>query len=146
MIDTKRLKQKLINFLGFNKYHFTSIYLTKDLIENIKDLAKNNHPREFIALTDGRIKNNNLIISSIRMESFQSSNESARFQNVFFPLTDFKGLVHSHPKPSNRPSSKDRRTFNKYPGVHIIICYPYREEDIAVYDLNANKINYNIKN
>jgi proteasome lid subunit RPN8/RPN11 len=75
-------------------------------------------------------------------QHFQSSQTSAALKAILQPLTNAIGSVHSHPSFSNLPSEQDLRFFNKNPGIHLIICHPFKIENIAAYDYQGKKIKF----
>jgi len=128
------------------------VAISRELAENICELAKKAHPKEFIALLRGNIrrikqgdKNNKiLVLESLVYQTYKSASDVAVILPHFMTHTDTVGSVHSHPGPSNTPSDADKLFFSKNGMVHLIISRPYRREDIAMYAFDGRKIEYNI--
>ena len=114
-------------------------YITLRLMEEIIQSAKKAHPHEFGALLHG-----DPVIS--RMEFVPDSSQG---KNTFmFSLYNrysgeyitADGVVHSHPSGSALPSKADLSFFGRFPGINIIIAYPYTLDSWAAYDRNGNKV------
>lgn len=85
------------------------------------------HPNEFAALLsegEGVIREVNLIAGTT------GSQDSA---TMYFDMVPFMlgiaGSAHSHPNGVIRPSTQDLRFFSRSGRCHIIVGYPYGEED-----------------
>ena len=140
----KRLKEKLLSLL-FGKTRINKVVIEKTLLENIMKFAKVNHPNEFIAFLGGRINKDELILTNLLYQQYFPSTDSV-FTRINLPMTAQSfGTVHSHPIPSNKPSKQDLFLFGKQGMVHMIIKYPYRLSDIAVYNFKGERINFEIK-
>ena len=105
----------------------------KRAVEFIREASRNTYPEEFIALlrknSKGAVSEVIVVPLSVYGDGFSSINFS------MLPLTsDVCGSVHSHPSPVNWPSRGDLLFFSRIRGIHAIIGYPYRQEDIAAYD------------
>jgi proteasome lid subunit RPN8/RPN11 len=57
-----------------------------------------------------------------------------------------EGVVHSHPSGSARPSRADLSMFGRFPGINIIIGYPYSYDSMAAYDRLGNRVRLEIVN
>lgn len=55
-----------------------------------------------------------------------------------------EGVVHSHPSGSARPSKADLSMFSRFPGINLIIGYPFSEDSIAAYDRLGNRVKLKI--
>lgn len=55
-----------------------------------------------------------------------------------------EGVVHSHPSGSARPSRADLSMFGRFPGINIIIGYPYKDDSMAAYDRLGNRVRLEI--
>ncbi len=112
------------------------IKISRDVIDFVIHAAKEVHPKEFIGLLeedDGVISKVLVVPNSIFGRGFSS----IRYQ--FLSISDHpSGSIHTHPTPNNKPSKQDLNFFNTFGKTHIIISYPYRYEDVAVYD-NSGK-------
>ena len=140
----KKIKKFLYKFFMLDKFVFSEIFIEKDVIEDICDFAKSLHPKEFLAILGGEIKNKKLYVNKLYAQEFVSSKNSVFFSS-FLPnsISEF-GTVHSHPSSNNKPSTKDLLAFNKKGVVHFIIGYPYTEKNISGYDFNGNEIKFKI--
>jgi len=57
---------------------------------------------------------------------------------------DGEGVVHSHPSGSARPSRADLSMFGRFPGINIIIGYPFKDDSMAAYDRLGNRVKLEI--
>jgi proteasome lid subunit RPN8/RPN11 len=55
-----------------------------------------------------------------------------------------EGVVHSHPSGSARPSRADLSMFGRFPGINIIIGYPFKPDSMAAYDRLGNRVRLEI--
>jgi proteasome lid subunit RPN8/RPN11 len=134
----------LKQLLGLNRYVFEKVEIKKEVIDDICDFAKENHPREFIMLLQGNIKNKIMTIDSLAFQQYYA-NEDFAMPMIRLPITmDIMGSVHSHPGFSNKPSNADLHFFGKNGMVHLIIKRPYGINDIAAYDKNGKQINFSM--
>lgn len=126
------------------KYEYTDVTITRDVIATISEMARASSPLEFTALLSGKIKNKVLIISGIVFQQYEAS-ENATAMHMDLPLIhNTVGSVHSHPGRSNRPSDTDLAFFSKHGIFHLIVCFPYNEEDIAAYDKGGARQTFDI--
>jgi len=133
------LTQTFERLFDLDKLEFKSIIVTKEVIEDIILLAKENYPKEFLAFLDGKIKDKRLVIDGLLYQEYNATIDSAA--PIFhFPDKTFFGSVHSHPGPNNRPSNADKKFFRKIGIVNIIICRPFRQEDIKFYNHDGEEI------
>jgi proteasome lid subunit RPN8/RPN11 len=140
----ERLLKKLKSFF-FGEYRIRRIVIKSDVIKTIMEFAKHNHPKEFVAFLGGKMRNDSLEIDKLLYQRFYSSSDSAYFR-IEIPINEkFFGTVHNHPNNSNTPSSEDSFLFGKYGLIHLIISYPYSQEDIAGYDFKGHRIYFEIK-
>lgn len=119
---------------------YVEILIESDVIENIIAIARETHPREFIALLKGKIREKKLVIDSLIYQNYTASTDAAIIQLDLPIMSGAVGSVHSHPGPSNRPSAQDLVFFSKQGGVNLIIAMPYNIRTIAAYDGNGNPI------
>ena len=139
----KGLIKTFEKLFDLDKFKFNSVGIEQNVVENIMLLAKENHPKEFLAFLDGRIKNKKLIITGLLYQEYYASDSSAA--PIFhFPDKSFYGSIHSHPGPSNRPSSADRQFFRKVGIVNAIICTPYNFDNIKFYNHEGEEIKVEI--
>lgn len=113
--------------------------IRRKAVEFILHAAKNTFPKEFVGLlrmNEGGVIDEVLIIPrSIFGDNFSSID----FLQV--PYTSKHcGSVHSHPTSDNHPSSGDLLFFPMAGEVHIIVSYPFREDDMAAYDSEGKRL------
>lgn len=138
-------KKTLTKLLGNDK-KIREVQIDKRVIDEIIKIARNADPKEYVALLSGKIKDDILKITGLIFLPFEASENSAVMQIFMMPITtDAVGSIHSHPGPSNRPSSADKIFFGKNGYFHIIICRPYNEHSIASYDAFGEPIPYVVK-
>ncbi|GAA5819600.1 MAG: Mov34/MPN/PAD-1 family protein [Methanobrevibacter sp. CfCl-M3] len=126
-------------------YDFNEVHVYDDVIDSILDYAINSDPNEFMALFDGEIKNKILIVTGLIFLPVESSYEGAIMNTGMLPVTTiYWGSVHSHPGDSAEPSDTDLISFAKRGIFHMIICRPYRAEDIKAYNKHGEHISYKI--
>ena len=117
----------------------TPARMTENLARTICGAAKSTYPDEFIALLrarEDRVISELIVLPlSVYGDGFSSINFG------MLPITsDAAGSIHSHPGYENRPSRGDLLFFSRVKGVHLIVGYPYRKEDIAAYDNLGKRI------
>lgn len=128
-----------------DKFEFDDLIIEHTLILDIIDFAKANYPNEFMAFLKGKFENKMLILEGLLYQKFESSRTSA-FTRIALPNgLGVVGSVHSHPSPNSNPSGQDRIFFSKFGGVHLIISYPYRKEDLRVYDIDGERIGFKVR-
>jgi len=132
-------------FSGILPDKFSSIVLERGACEDMTEFARTNHPKEFIALLDGKVKDNALHITGLLFQPFDASRHSTVMKAFLPPATAGVGSVHSHPSSSIRPSDADRRFFSKHGMVHFIIAYPYDKEHLACFDIDGNRLEFKLK-
>jgi len=123
---------------------FSKILITRDVILDIIDFAKTNYPKEFVAVLEGKVIDDSLVIDGILYQPFQASNRAAVMRQDLPLTTKSIGTVHSHPTPNNIPSGQDIRLFNRGGIVHMIIAYPFIEQSLACYDLHGRTLHFQI--
>ena len=120
------------------------IKIKRDVIERIKEFSFNAYPNEFGAM----LSCTNEIIDDLIFYPLSSNNQNS------FSISEFQipismgscGSVHSHPSSSNSPSNADLNFFSKRGKIHIIICYPFENENVIFYDRNGNVLDFEIVN
>lgn len=118
------------------------ILISSQVITQILDLASASHPREYMAYLGGKIKQSTVRIDTIYYHHFVSDSFHTLSTIHFGSSTkDHIGTVHCHPSGNNTPSDPDLDTFLHYP-VNIIIGYPYRRENIALYDGDGKRATF----
>jgi proteasome lid subunit RPN8/RPN11 len=138
----EKLMSKLFNN---TRYEFEEVHIYDYVIESILDYAIQSEPNEFMALFDGEVKDKILTIDGLVFLPVESSYEGAIMKTGMLPVTiDYWGTVHSHPGPSAMPSTADLLSFAKMGMFHMIVCRPYRVEDIRAYDRHGQTAEYKI--
>ncbi|MEN6329331.1 MAG: Mov34/MPN/PAD-1 family protein [Methanobacteriaceae archaeon] len=137
---------KFIGYLlGNNKQNFQEVHLDAKIVEEIINIARESHPNEFVALLEGKIKDNVLKIEGLVFLPGETSNQGAVMQTFMKPLiTGTVGSVHSHPGYNASPSSADLYFFSKNGLFHLIIAEPYRQDSLRAYDTMGIEIGYKI--
>ncbi|MCF7866456.1 Mov34/MPN/PAD-1 family protein [Candidatus Woesearchaeota archaeon] len=139
-----KLIKKIKEFFTLKKT-IQEITISEETIQKICGIAKDTHPKEFLAFLEGRIIGNKIIITDILFQPY-IANKHSTWGHIDLPLTsNVLGSIHSHPSYSNTPSRADLHLFGKTGIVHGIIKKPYSEEDIQIYDNYGNKINHKKK-
>ncbi len=141
---SERIKTALLKFFMIDAFEFSEVFMQSDVVDNICEFAKHAHPKEFVAVIGGVVKDKKLIVNELFYQEFVSSTHSASFQSFLPPAVTGVGTVHSHPSSHTRPSSADINFFNKKGMVHFIIGYPYEKENIVGYDSQGNEIAFTI--
>ncbi len=121
----------------------SDIKMTKELIDELLLGCKNAYPNEFFAMLSS--DKNNLVDSYVVVPLFYQTENSVSYRTDLLPL-GFKvlGTIHSHPSGSNVPSYADLNSFVKSGQVHFIVKYPYKLEDIACYNAEGKRVNFEI--
>lgn len=117
-----------------------TVFITKELIDELLIGCKNAYPNEFFALLasdSGKVIDNYVVVPLI----YQTSN-SVSYRTDLLPL-GFKilGSIHSHPSGQNIPSMQDLHSFSKQGDCHFIVNAPFSLQNIACYDCQGNKLN-----
>lgn len=130
---------------SLDKFKFSKIKVKKEVIQGMIEFAKANYPNEFMALLEGEVKDDSLIITKIIYQPYRKNRTSASI--VMNPnIYHIYGSVHSHPSLVNNPSKTDLMGFNKRGVAHFIINYPYMPRNIVCYDNQGNRIEYDVVN
>ena len=138
-----KIGNKLLDFI-FTSKKVKKILVKEEVLEDMMNFARANHPNEFMAFLGGKIEQSTLLITHLIFQSYYASKSSV-VTRINLPTTSHAvGTVHSHPGPSNHPSEEDLLFFGKTGFVHFIIKYPYNYEDIAAYDFNGDPVEYEI--
>lgn len=133
------------SILGNRKKRFHEIYIEKEVVEEIIQIAQQSHPFEFAALLEGKIKDDTLKIDGLVFLPGETSNQGAVLKTFMMPMnTGTVGSVHSHPIPDATPSNADLHFFAKNGLFHMIVAYPYIESSIVAYDSFGEIIGYHI--
>lgn len=141
---SEKIKHALLRFFMLDAFEFSEILMTNDVLENISAFARQNHPKEFVAIIGGKVKNKQLLIDDLFYQEYVSSNHSASFSSFLPKAVNGIGTVHSHPSSNARPSNADIFFFSKKGGVHFIIGYPYNKDTLHAYDIKGNELTFSI--
>lgn len=101
--------------------------IRKDLLSLLLQLGREQHPNEFAGL----LREQDGIIEEINLVPGTTSNEySASLFLDMMPLdTHLAGSAHSHPNGVIFPSDADLGFFPRTGRYHIIVGFPYEEDD-----------------
>ncbi len=118
--------------------------VSREAVDEIKVRAREAYPNEFGAMMRG-IEH----ITHIEPIMEGSANRSSFMFSMFSRFTQREvpgeGVVHSHPSGSARPSKADVSLFGRFPGINIIIAYPFEDDSMAAYDRMGNRVKLEIK-
>jgi len=118
------------------------IRIDNDLIDFISNAAKNTYPNEFAAF----LREDKGIISEVVLSPFSIfGKNSSTISHFSLPIDHtIIGSVHSHPGRNGNPSEGDLNFFSRYGKVHIIVRYPYEQDDYFVYSRSGESLEYEI--
>jgi len=107
------------------------VRIRRELLEYLLELAKNAYPNEFA----GFLRERDGIFEEVLIApNLHAGPRSVFFDTWMLPYDEtIKGTVHSHPSPNPWPSEADLGFFSKFGGVHIIIAWPFTEDDVRAY-------------
>lgn len=116
------------------------VSLKKDARDGIISYCKMKHPNEAVLILRGKSKKGNITIDGLIIPPFSYTDTTfAGFPNSFLPLdTSYVGIVHSHPKGSEKPLITDLNNF--FGLVLIIVKSPYDDDDIFAWDSKGDPI------
>lgn len=119
------------------------IKIKRNVIERIKEFSLNAYPNEFGAMLNCDDDN---IIDDLVFYPLSNNDENSFSINEWMVPVGIGscGSVHSHPSGSNSPSSADLNFFSRKGKVHIIICYPFEDENMIFYDRKGNILSFEI--
>jgi proteasome lid subunit RPN8/RPN11 len=145
--EAKGCKVGLGEFLlrVFQQKGFSRIVLKHEVAEDIINFAKSNSPREFIAILEGKVTGDSLVISGLLYQPFNASKNFSLVKLNLPMLTNSVGSVHSHPSANTSPSKADLRFFSKNGFVHMIIGTPFSTETIACYNPAGEMLEFTIE-
>lgn len=109
--------------------------IRKDLLSLLLQIGREQHPHEYAGL----LREKDGIIEELDILPGTTSNEvSASLHLDMMPLdTHLAGSVHSHPNGILLPSDADRSFFPRTGRYHIIVGFPYEEENWACFRANG---------
>ena len=109
------------------------VKIKREALELALHAAKSVYPDEFIALLRDDDSGTITHILLMPRSTYGKGFSSIDFNMVPMFLHSCGG-IHSHPTPDNRPSRGDKMFFSRMGRVHIILGYPYGEENAQAYD------------
>ena len=109
--------------------------IRKDLLSLLLQIGREQHPHEYAGL----LREKDGIIEELDLLPGTTSNEvSASLHLDMMPLdTHLAGSVHSHPNGILIPSDADRSFFPRTGRYHIIVGFPYTEENWVCFRANG---------
>lgn len=116
------------------------VVFSKEMLEGLFCLAKENHPREILLLLRGKISGRSAYIDELIYPLNTTFGFGfSGFQPYTLPLDpSIIGSVHSHPSGSLRPSVQDLHNF--FGVVMVILAYPYNLASTAAYDKSGRAL------
>lgn len=110
-------------------------------LEFLLRAASATFPDEFIALLEGKVGKEKVLIDSIVVPPFSEFGEdSSSFSDWFLPpMPRFIGVFHSHPNGVNLPSSADLALFRKGQ-AHLIASSPFTFKNCAAFNNKGKRI------
>jgi proteasome lid subunit RPN8/RPN11 len=121
----------------------TGYSIEKDAVDEIIERAKEAYPNEFGAMLRG-VEHITHIEPVLEGAGGRTSFVFSLFSRFSQREVPGEGVVHSHPSGSARPSRADLSMFGRFPGINIIIAYPYTPESMAAYDRLGNRVKLDI--
>lgn len=121
------------------------VLIDRRVLEAMLHLARELHPREVVLLLRGEVDGDEIRVTELLLPPFASSGRGfAEFPAHALPI-DFTvvGTAHSHPSGSSRPSTLDLNHF--YSRVMMILAYPYRESDAAVFNSRGEPLPLSVR-
>ncbi len=134
----------LLEKLFGKKQKIDYILITEQTLLDVCHLAGETHPLEFFCFLEGKIENNKIILDGMIFQPYYASNDSAMPKIDLPTYNRVLGSLHSHPSKSNSPSTADKRFFHKTGIVHGIIKYPYRPDDLSMFDINGHRLAFKV--
>jgi proteasome lid subunit RPN8/RPN11 len=136
--------QRLMSYLlGTNKKIFHEVHIDQEVVNEMLQIAQEAYPNEFVALLEGKIKEEILHITGLIFLPGETSNQGAVMKVFMMPLVDDAvGSVHSHPGYNANPSNADLYFFSKNGVFHLIISQPYDENSIVAYNSFGERIDF----
>jgi proteasome lid subunit RPN8/RPN11 len=117
--------------------------IENDAVDEIITRAKEAYPNEFGAMLRGIPH-----ITHIEPVMEGAGNRNSFLFSLYSRFSqrnvEGEGVVHSHPSGSARPSRADLSMFGRFPGINIIIGYPFKPDSMAAYDRLGNRVKLEI--
>jgi proteasome lid subunit RPN8/RPN11 len=113
--------------------------IDREAVEEIIRRAKEAFPNEFGAMLRG-IEHITHIEPVMEGAGGRTSFMFSLFSRFSQRNVPGEGVVHSHPSGSARPSGADLSMFSRFPGINLIVGYPFTWDSIAAYDRLGNRV------
>jgi len=118
------------------------IKIKRKVLDNIKEFSFNAYPNEFGAMLKCE---KNVVNELIFYPISRNDTNSFSINEWQIPVgINSCGSVHSHPSSSNSPSQADLNFFSKRGKYHIIICYPFEDENVILYNYKGEILEFEI--
>ena len=111
--------------------------ISRDTLSTLLEMAKSQHPLEFVALleAEGGVLSGINLLPGTRLDE-----TSASIITDMIPLgMIFSGSAHSHPNGVIRPSDADIGFFPRFGDCHLIIGYPYGDDDWKAFSRDGSR-------
>jgi proteasome lid subunit RPN8/RPN11 len=115
------------------------VVITRTALDFIRHAAAHTDPEEFIALLRKNRKGEIHEILVIPQSDYGRGFSSINTWSYSYTINHC-GTVHSHPNGNNLPSRADLRFFRTMGEAHLIIGYPYRDQDVRAFDQEGREI------
>jgi proteasome lid subunit RPN8/RPN11 len=111
--------------------------ISSDTLLTLLEMAKSQHPLEFVALLEA----DNGVLSGINLlPGTRLDERSASVLTDMIPLgMSFSGSAHSHPNGVISPSDADIGFFPRFGSCHLIIGYPYGPDDWRAFSRDGSE-------
>ena len=121
------------------------VIIEERLIKTVLEAAKKVYPKEILFLLRGKKKGKEIRVRELILPPKVIFGEGfASFSHYDLPIDlSIVGSIHSHPSPSNKPSTEDLN--NMYGLFMIIVRYPFDDlEDLKAYDREGRELELEI--
>jgi len=121
------------------------VYIDVEVLNEILEIAKHNHPREVILLLRGHSKKNEIHITGYLIPPFAIGGKGFSHFNPYFLPVDFSIIrtAHSHPSGVLKPSIADLN--HGYGKIMLIMGYPYTsKKNVALFSYRGEKLPFKI--
>lgn len=140
------LFQRLVNYLlGTDKKYFEEVYIDREVVDEVLQIAQESYPNEFVAMLQGTVKDNILHIDGLLFLPGETSDRGAVMNIFMMPLVNEGiGSVHSHPGYDGSPSGADLHFFSKHGLFHMIVPQPYSQDSILAYNSFGERVDFRV--
>lgn len=116
--------------------------INREALQFCLEVGKSSYPNEFAALLR---KIDNAIGEVVFLPGTLSNERSALIHLHMSPIDlSIVGSVHSHPTRNNRPSYQDIEMFQSLGNYHIIVNYPFSQDDWVCYGRSGSRIKLDV--